>query len=238
MLYGERAVPLDILEKVGINHNKLKFIISGSNISVKIPKKLTKELAYLVGFLRDGTVSRECQNEYLCAFYNKDKQLINIIKTFLDKTFELDSKIEFRDDCNSIRIRSFTLYLFFKLIFGVKKQFIWNTPEIIKKSSKEIKKWYVSGFFDAEGGAPHIEKYSKTKRKNLYISFNQKHKEPLDFIKKFLDEQGIKTGEVYWKSDEYVLKIKSKYIKHFLKFIKPQSKIKKLRLIKIAEVFS
>ena len=76
MCSGKRAVPLDILEKFQIDPSEYKMIISGSNIPIKIPIKLTNNLAYLVGLLRDGTVCIEQNNEYLCAYYSKNKEFL------------------------------------------------------------------------------------------------------------------------------------------------------------------
>jgi len=75
MLSGKRPVPLDIMNKLGIEPNSYKCLISGSNISIKIPNELTPELAYLVGILRDGTIVVESKEEYTCAFYSKYKEL-------------------------------------------------------------------------------------------------------------------------------------------------------------------
>ena len=51
-------------------------IVKGSNIAIKIPKKINKDLAYIIGMLRDGTVVRESHNEYLFALYSKDKEFV------------------------------------------------------------------------------------------------------------------------------------------------------------------
>src|SRR3989338_401238 len=54
MLKGKRAIPFNF---IGIPSCEYRLALKNSNIPIKIPKDITKELAYLVGLLRDGTVT-------------------------------------------------------------------------------------------------------------------------------------------------------------------------------------
>lgn len=219
MLNGKRAIPLSLL-KGDSNLTNLKLLIKNSNVAIIIPTRLTKELAYLVGFLRDGTVSEEKNNEYCCAFYNNNFELLKTVQHFVGQLFGLKPKISKFGDTYGVRIRSRTLFLFFKLIFEApQKQATWNTPLLIKLANNKIKQWYVGGFFDAEGGVPHFEKNIKRNKKCLYVKFVQNNKEPLEFIKKYLESQGIKTRSVYRERTEWVLKVSNSSIPKFAKFV-------------------
>lgn len=239
MMYGKRAVPLDILKRLNIDTSNNLCLVSASNIAVKIPRSLTSKLAYLIGVLRDGTVVREGTNEYICAYYSKNRQFIQTIQEHLQSIFDIENKIESFDGVYGVRVRSLTLYLFFKLVFEVpRKQVTWETPKLIEESNSDIQRWYISGFWDAEGGCPKIEKLKRIQRKNLYISFNQKNKESLEFIKKILYKHGMESGKIYWSGGKFILKIKTSSIPLFAKFIRSQHPKKSKRLIKIAKIFS
>lgn len=238
MLNGKRAIPLSLIGEHS-NLANLKLLIKNSNIATRIPSKLTKELAYLVGFLRDGTISEEKNNEYCCAFYNNNFELLKIVQYFVGQIFGIKPKISKFGDTYGVRIRSRTLYLFFKLIFEVpRKQAAWNTPSLIKLADNEIKRWYVGGFFDAEGGVPHLEKDIKRNRRCLYAKFVQNNKESLEFIKRYLENQGIRTRSVYRERTEWVLKVSNSSIPKFAKFVITFHPQKADRLTVLSELLS
>jgi intein-encoded DNA endonuclease-like protein len=239
MMKGKRAIPLDIAEKINLEFKESSWILTTSNVSIKIPEKLTNELAYLVGMLRDGTVVREKYDEYLCAYYSKNKEFIEILQKKAENIFGVKVRIERFTDVWGIRIRALTLYLFFRLLFDVPEyQHKWKTPKIIEKADSEIQRWYISGFWDAEGGCPHVDSNIKMTRSHLYVSFYQKNKESLEFIKKILEKNNIETRKIYWNKRVWVLKIKSSSIPRFAKYIQSQFPKKRARLEKISEIFS
>jgi intein/homing endonuclease len=239
MAQGRRAIPLDVLKKLNIQISNFRCIIKSSNIPIKIPTRLSPELAYLVGLLRDGTVVNEKNNEYMVAFYSKFREALEYPKKLLEKIFKIDVKIKRFGSIWGIRIRSLTLYLFFKLMFQVpQKQSVWNTPEIIKSGDNKIIKAYISGFWDAEGSCPRFENELIIPKKNVSIGFYQKNKEPLEFIKGFLEKKGIATTEIYWNERKWVLKIRRQSFVDFIDFIQPQNPIKLMRLQKVRKIFS
>jgi len=239
MTRGKRAIPLDVLKKLNIQMSDFRCIIRNSNIPVKVPTQLSPELAYLVGLLRDGTVVNEKNNEYTVAFYSKFREALEYPKKLLKKIFKIDVKIERFSSIWGIRIRSLTLYLFFKLMFQVpQKQSVWNTPEIIKKGNDKIIKAYVSGFWDAEGSCPRFESELIIPKKNISIGFYQKNKEPLEFIKGFLEKKGIATTKIYWNERKWVLKIRRQSFGDFIDFIQSRNPIKLMRLQKVRKIFS
>ena len=58
----------------------------------------------------------------------------------------------------------------------------WKTPSFIRGVDKSLMRYYIQGFFDAEGGVPHNPAASK-----LYLSFTQRNYESLEFIKDQLE---------------------------------------------------
>jgi len=236
MLRGKRAIPFSF---VGIPSSEYRLTLKNSKIPIKIPKNITKELAYLAGLLRDGTVTIEKNQEYSCAFYSKNIKFLEDIKPKIEKTFNVNTKIQRFGDCYGVRVRSKTLCLFFNIVFGfISNQEYWDTPSIIKKSDNTIKKHYITGFFDAEGGVPHLEHMKDPKRKNMYIKFVQKNKESLEFIKSHLNSIGIETGDVYWSVNKNNLKIKMSSIKSFSSYIKPLHPEKANRLVMLNRLLS
>lgn len=233
MLKGKRAIPLSLLDSVNIS--KFRCMIKGCSVSIKIPKRLSPKLAYLIGLLRDGTVTKESKDEYVCAFYNTNRKLIETFRDLTKELFSIDSEIKKHwNGVYRIRFRSRTLYHFLTLIFGItSNQSIWDTPLIIKKSNDTIKLSYITGFFDAEGGCPHLEKNIDKRKKNLYIKFVQKNKESLIFIKRFLESKSIKTRSVYKQDQVWVLKIRNQSIPEFVKLIRSKhtDKSKRLKLL-------
>lgn len=240
MLKGKRAIYLDLININKINKEKVRFLLKDSNIAIKIPVDITPELAYLIGMLRDGSINLESSNEYCCAFYSKYKKSLIVVRDYVTKVFGIKSKIEKnKDNLYMVRIRSKTLYMFFKLVFEVKpKQKNWDTPKLIKKSTKIIKKFYVRGFWDAEGGCPHLKINRKLIKKNLEVKFSQKNKESLEFIRDYLNSIGIKTGNVYFNKDVYVLKITQSYIPKFKNKIGSFHPVKAKRLESLAKLFA
>ena len=236
MIHGKRAIYFDLVSIEKINNEKTRVLLKNATIPIKIPETLTQELAYLIGMLRDGSVMKEKNDEYTCVFYSKYSDALNIIREYLKKVFDVQSTIENnKEDLFQVRVRSKTLYYFLKVMFETKeKQVDWKTPDLIKQSNALIKKWYVRGFWDAEGGCPHnVNK----KKKDLEVKFSQKNKESLEFIKQFLNSINIKTGNVYWNKDTFVLKITQSHIPQFQMVICSSHPVKAKRLEEVAKVF-
>lgn len=218
MLKGKRAVPLRLINVKDIKSN-VRCMTKNCNVPIVIPNKLDNKLAYLLGLLRDGTVSEEKCSEYCCAFYSIDSDFLKSINEIVKKLFKVNSKISKFGNNYGIRIRSKTLYLFFKKVFEFPdRQVDWNTPTLIKGSSAEIKRAYISGFWDAEGGCPHVDE-KNVDRKNIYAKFAQKNKESLEFIKEELKKENIETGEIHWNESKWILKVKIKSIPLFSYYI-------------------
>ncbi len=238
MKHAKRRTPLDIAEYFGIKYTG-NLSLKNSNIEVKVPKFLNNNLAYLCGVLRDGTVAREGKNEYTVAFYSKSKEFVEKLAELVYNEFGIKQRIERMDEVWGIRIRSLVLYEFFRLMFEVPKyQKDWNTPKIIEKSSREVIRNYISGFWDAEGSCSHIEKMKSPKKKNLSINITQKNIESLEFIKSVLEKEGIETGKIYTNDRKSMFRISRKCIPKFCNYIVSRHKLKSKRLQVMSEIFS
>lgn len=233
MIKGKRAIPLNLISRNAITE-ETRWLLKNTNIPIKLPKRLTPELGYLLGALRDGTISNEFPGEWTCSFYSLNKEHVEKLRNLANEMFGVEQRIESFGDVFGIRIRSKTLFLFFTLLFEAKsRQKDWNTPKLIANASRKVKLNYVMGFFDAEGGIPHLENMKNPKRKNLYIKFVQKNKESLEFIKETLKREGIQMGKVYFSDDKYVVKVNKQSISLFSKKVKPlhPEKAKRLQML-------
>ena len=147
-----------------------------------IPKKITKELAYLTGIFRDGGFS-DYKSEMVIS--QKDREWLLRVKEILGFLFGINPKItgpREKDNCYYIKYRSVALYAFFHVVLNYKK-FDWKTPKIIKNADTEMQKWYIRGFWEAEG--------SYSSGLSFYQSGNFKKCHVLEDIKRMLSKMDI-----------------------------------------------
>lgn len=175
------------------------------------------ELAYIIGALRDGCFTEIKENYiYRIRVYQKDKKWILQLAEKFQWLFDKKPAIEFdnRKNVFNLRLDSKEIYKVITKVAeypGNQKQ--WNTPKWILKSPQKIQKEYVRGFFDAEGGIPHVEK-REIKPTNIRVHFSQGNKKSLVELKKMINNFGIKTGSVCgpyfkknYKDPQYALMI-------------------------------
>lgn len=179
-----------------------------------IPDTMNPQIAYLLGFMRDGSISgslveikQQSSNELL------EEVISPIIRENFNKYVTTKKgRIIFKDK----KIASFLRNS------GNHKKGCWDTPKVIKWCPQEIVKWYIRGFWDAEGGCPHISNYIyKRKKVPVMITIvqcwdNIRECPPLDFIKRNLEELGVGSKlyplskkEVYRKYPRFRLSITS-----------------------------
>ena len=212
---GKSAVPVDLIIRLSENNpeileecfSEVKAFASKSNKGHVLPKKITPDLAYLVGCLRDGSINK---NTISITQNANGKQWLNIISKIFHEEFNLKPRMRKFRDFFEIRVTSKPLVIFFKEIFEMPtNQENWSTPKIIEEN-KQLWKYYISGFFDAEGYCTKPETFRKTGKKK--ISFHQNNLNSLEFIKKVLNELGIRASKIYLQKDRkcYALYIQSK----------------------------
>lgn len=186
--------------------------------------QLTSDLAYIVGALRDGSISRFTDKHgrlhHSITFYSKSKGWLEILQKKLCAVFGKTPEIvQYSNKTPYIRIYSKNIAEMFSKEFehplGV--QIRWNTPKSIKSSNYDIKRHFIAGMWDAEGGIDLQNKQIK-----FYLSWDGNKCPPLDDLKNILGSMGIKSGEVCRYKNEngkfprFVLRISTDSNKKFV----------------------
>jgi len=112
-------------------------------------------------------------------------------------------------------------------------QEFWNTPSFVKNAPKNMLRYYIQGFVDAEGGVPKkVIVGSK-----IYLHITQKNIETLEFLRMALRRFNIKTGRVCLcdpRSNSYRIWITNKHgILDYIEKIGTQHPDKKKRFERI-----
>ena len=157
---------------------------------------MNQKICYLLGALRDGTFDVRQGKNYELRIYQDDGKWLDFVSKILEQNFGLKPhKIGKLLRLSNKKVVGKIL----KISEYVKPQKMWFTPSCIKGSSQEKIWWYVSGFWDAEGGLPE----NPTMQTQNYVSFDQKNKESLEFVRNFLISDGFRptnltyTGNVW-----------------------------------------
>lgn len=202
--------------------------------------QLTNNLAYLVGALRDGSVSKFKDHlgkeHHSITFYSKSAEWLNIIQEKVKDVFGIEIKIvSYKNRTPYIRIYSKNiaeiLHDEFQHPLGV--QISWITPNTIKESkNKEILQNYIAGFWDAEGGVDLQNKQVK-----FYLSWNGNKCLPLEDVKNILESFEIKCGEIGKYENKngihprFVLRISKEFNKKFFDTFQIQHPEKRKKLL-------
>ncbi len=190
--------------------------------------ELTKNLAYLLGALRDGSVLRYSDKQgkihHYITFYSKDTKWLNFLSKLLKKTFSGNQIFcKPRKGTPYLRIYSKKIAIQIQKEFDhpLKSQITWKTPKILMDTgNKEIIKWYIGGFWDAEGGFD-----IRTHQIRFHLSWNGLECPPLNDIKRLLRKLNISSGNVgIYKNKNgnyprFVLRVSKKDNKNFIKNI-------------------
>ena len=157
------------------------------------------EFAYVLGAMRDGHITKD-----RLEFYSNNKIWLLNISSMLQKLFNktpLLREIKRGDHIYwKMQIEGKNFIPKLREISGFKSpQSEWATPSIILDSPKEIQDFYVSGFFDAEGGLDgHLK---NTWNIALYQCWNNDREcPPLIDIKEILLKSGIRSNRIMVKT--------------------------------------
>ncbi|MBI5159242.1 LAGLIDADG family homing endonuclease [Candidatus Micrarchaeota archaeon] len=170
--------------------------------------EVNPQLFYLAGAMRDGTFPKPYQNHYEISIAQNSDEWIDAIKEIFLSTLKVDAeKIKKKPGSNRVK----RLVVYSRDIYSrLSETFqhptgrnLWNTPAFVKKYP-ELQKWYVQGFFDAEGEIAHVEDYLKkivvTKPK-MRIILHQSWKDEacpvLIDLKNIIENKGIRCGKVW-----------------------------------------
>lgn len=158
-----------------------------------------KMLSYFLGAMRDGCFIRNVKNStYRIRIYQKNKKWIEELAKISEDLFGKKPLITLdkRDNVWSLMINSRHIYEAITRMSNYPgTQSKWNTPEVVLDAPLEIQKEYVKGFFDSEGGVPHVE-CGNVEPKNIRIHFTQSNRECLEGLKQIISDFGIKTGNI------------------------------------------
>ncbi len=160
---------------------------------------ITNETAYIIGALRDGCFTKNDKHHiYRIRIYQKNYSWIKQVSMLLEKSFGKKPKItrDKRDSVWCLTINSKDIYeKIVKMAEYPGNQKKWCTPKVIMKSSDDIKKNYIMGFFDSEGGVSRVD-LKKFKNKDIRIYFCQANEKVLKELRKILLNFRIKCGKV------------------------------------------
>jgi len=189
---------------------------------------IEKDMAYLLGALRDGCFIRNERNyTYRIRIYQKNREWIEILSKMTHKLFKKQPTITLdkRDNVWNLMINSREIYEKLTEISDYTgNQKTWNVPRLVLNSPLEIQKEFIKGFFDSEGGVPHVEKRA-VEPKDIRVELTQANRECLEEVKGITQKLGIKTGKVcgpYYKKGfkDPVYRLKIHGIKEVAKFSK------------------
>ncbi len=155
-------------------YNSVKFFGCMNGKKIKLPKKLDYKLAYLLGVIfGDGHLAEPNKSYDKLTTYNSELRitdqyretfifLTNLFKDLFGYTPKIYSE---RSKVNKLFyrfvIKSKPLHRFIMVVCGMpvgNKSGKLKVPEIIKNAPLEFQKWFVAGFFDADGCVPIINK--------------------------------------------------------------------------------
>jgi hypothetical protein len=154
---------------------------------------MNTDIYYLLGALRDASFDIRTSKNYELKIHQDYLPWLSTIERILTDNFNCHCRIK-----NSmLRANGREVMEELLLISGFQSpQLNWGTPEILKDANAEDIWWYISGFWDAEGGVPYSTKWN-------YTSFDQKSKSALDFVRSFLVSENLRptnltyTGKVW-----------------------------------------
>ncbi|RLF07454.1 MAG: hypothetical protein DRJ64_02960 [Thermoprotei archaeon] len=182
--------------------------------------KWTKEIAFLIGALEDGSLIKRAKiGDFSVEIEQKDKKWLEKIAENFKKAFSITPTITYRKDKNVWRLRVYSKKIVEKL-----EHYQKNLEELLYQSL-EIQKSFLQAVYDAEGSVD----------KNKWrITLSNKKIELLLLLKKMLKNFGIETQKIWhYKWGVKVLPItKKKNIILFYKLIGFSHSLKKRKLEK------
>ncbi|MBI5159241.1 hypothetical protein HY992_03920 [Candidatus Micrarchaeota archaeon] len=183
-------IPFGFSDALVLEETRDYFLVASSkrfdSAKAFIPKFLNPKLAYFVGALRDGTIS-DSGSKYEVSFAQKDESWLNFLNGLTVELFKPINKpkiVRHKNCSPRLFLSSKAIFMFLNEVFEVPigNKNSWNTPKLILNAPFEIQKYYVSGFFDADGVI----------RNDGRIGFCQANKRALAEIKTIIEGRGIK----------------------------------------------
>ena len=198
------------------------------------------DLCYIAGALRDSSLKVREGKDYELTVLQKDARWLYMLRDKLAALYGNGGRvyIEKRGErvYNVLRIFDKKVVMNIRDTIGItSRQVLWATPRFLKNADKKCIKAYIQGFFDAEGGLPR----NPAAKNQIYISFDQKNKEPLIFIREQLIKLNYKPTQITYTHGTYQFRITRKQdIIRFIHQINSLHPEKRARLNKILEILS
>jgi len=197
--------------------------------------KINSETSYILGALRDATFDIRKSKNYELKIAQKEVSWLRYLQKIFRENFEISGNIT--KHINGTEILRIHGRKSVEKIFNISEMKIpqeyWDTPSIIKKQNMELQFDYLCGFFDAEGGLPK----DPLNAKQRYISFSQKNKESLIFIRKILVKKKFRPTNLTFCGNVWEFRLTRKNdIIDFCSNVRSfhKDKIRRLKLLKRA----
>jgi len=205
---GRASVPFKALlslknfvstEEFELIKSNCDYFCTKTSSPAKLPKVISPELAWLVAaILCDGHLTL---NGGRASFEVSDLKLVNTFSTIFSSIFQIRmNKLNIRDRVgyNQTYVRQVNNVpssLFFNKVFGIplgRKSAIIVVPEIIKQSDLEVKRAFLKGVFDTDGG-----------KRGGGLGLTSLSKMFVDDVNELLKEFGIKSSSDSWINKRY-----------------------------------
>jgi intein-encoded DNA endonuclease-like protein len=195
--------------------------------------KLTEEVLYLLGALRDGNIDIRTGKNYEIKIGQKCEGWLEKLKEIVEKSFRTKTHIS----NHLLRITNKESVMKIKELSDITTpQEVWNTPRILQNLDSHSLIPYIRGFWDAEGGLPKNPEVTK-KSEERYISFHQKNRESLEFIRRHLINLGFHPTKITICGKVFEFRIcRRDEIKKFWKIIGSWHPEKRFRLEKLVSL--
>jgi hypothetical protein len=157
---------------------------------VRLPTRLTPDLAYLIGALRDGYVGITKNKDYLVTYTGSDKSWLENINKAFRSLFGI--ALEMRSDsrgCRYLERSSKPILHFIAGVFDhpIGKQRRWPYPSVLAIATKKNQWSHIAAIVDAEG---HIRKPTESSRT---VTISQTNVPFLQTLQRCLKKLGIET---------------------------------------------
>jgi intein/homing endonuclease len=185
-------------------------IVKGSNNIVSLPLSVSNDLSYIVAaVICDGHIKRD---KYRVVFENVNLDTVKKFSRCLENVFGINAyyfkiydkrkgrKLRYR-----IEINSKPLVVLLNKIFEIprgKKSDKIKVPKVIKESNIEIKKSFIEGVFDTDGGKRHGT-----------LGLSSKSKKFRDDVAVILNDLNIRVNKDEWINKVYKQKYYGFYFK-------------------------
>lgn len=132
-----------------IHESDFIFSVHKSLQPTKLPKYLTPELSYLIGWICGDGHMTDYGNHYLIRISEKSLEELYLLKSLFKHLFGINSPIF--QICGGGHALQFGNKPIFRFLTQVLKIKVGEIPEIISKLDKINKKYFLAGIFDSEG---------------------------------------------------------------------------------------